>query len=171
MDYIQQSVKPPPVFQLDTYYLRPRIVRLESLRIASLNRSEKPVTEPWERLLEWARDYRLANYGPISPRFFGINTSPATLRENFEKFMTVGPDAQSDEVVTIRDFPGGLYAVTRADDTESSLALWQKLRSWLSRSNYQPSNRSCLEEHIVFIGLSPHEYELDLYLPIEHKAN
>ena len=71
----------------------------------------------WGTLLEWARASGLLD-AELAPHFFGFNNpNPSAGNPNYgyEQWITVGPDVADGAGVTIKEFPGGLYAVARCE--------------------------------------------------------
>lgn len=148
-----------------------RIVNLEPLHIATfLGFSASPEMDAWTALLSWAKEKRLMDTRP-SPRFFGFNNpspAPGSLNYGYEVWMTVPAGVSADSNVVIKDFTGGLYAVTGCKGVENITEAWGQLSAWLETSPYAMGNHQWLEEHLVFgIDTAPGDFVLDLYLPIK----
>jgi DNA gyrase inhibitor GyrI len=75
---------------------------------------------------------------------------------------------QSDDVATVKDFPGGLYAVTRCRGTNTITDTWHRLATWVENSQYQFGEHQWLEGHVgpVVTPQNVEELVLDLYAPI-----
>ncbi len=155
--------------------LEVRIVHLEPIRVASaLGFGPHPEMLAWTKILTWA-----AAKGFLKDlkghRFFGFNNpdpTPASPNYGYEQWITVGPDVQAEEDVTIKDFPGGLYAVNRCSLDTIEIA-WKRLIAWREASRYHCASMLCLEEALTpptgvdDIEARPlNETILDLYLPI-----
>jgi DNA gyrase inhibitor GyrI len=149
-----------------------RIVKLEPMRVAStVGFGPSPEELAWHKILSYAQEQGLLK-DREKRRFFGFNNpnpSPGSPNYGYEQWITVEPDTLPGEGVQIKDFPGGLYAVTRC-----SLAnigeRWQELVRWAESSPYTTSHKLCLEEALTppFDGI-PQEWDqiiLDLYLPV-----
>jgi AraC family transcriptional regulator len=153
--------------------LNVRIVKLEALHVASfLGFGKQPEDESHAKLLAWAKPK-----GYIDDlqhhRIFGFNNpdpSPGSPNYGYELWITVGSDEQPDEQISIRDFPGGLYAVARCemkgDLNETIPAAWKKLFLWCEKSRYKRGYHQWLEEHLRPDDPSERDWVLDLYLPI-----
>ena len=150
-----------------------QIVQLEPLHVASaLGFGTSPEAEAWKKLLEWARKKGLLTNKPKA-RFFGFNNpSPSHGSPNYgyEQWMTVEPDVQGDEAITIKDFPGGRYAVTRCQ-LHNIETTWKALVAWSEASPYRwtHNHHQWLEEAITppldsIVGKE--DAQMDLYLPI-----
>ncbi|HEX2907009.1 MAG TPA: GyrI-like domain-containing protein [Phototrophicaceae bacterium] len=147
-----------------------KIVRLEPLRVATtLGFGEGPEGLAWDKLMQWAEPRGLMTTTP-PPRLFGFNNPdpmPGNPVYGYEVWMTVGPEIISDDVVQVKDFSGGLYAVTRCTGTENIFPTWQKLVAWVENSPHQSARHQWLEEHLkVGSEIPESEFVLDLYLPI-----
>lgn len=126
-----------------------RIVQLEPLRVASaLGFGPSPEAIAWEKILGWARQNGLLPEGDATQpetsgvRFFGFNNpspSPGSPNYGYEQWMTVGPDVVGSGEIPIKEFPGGLYAVTRCE-LRNIEATWKALvRSQSPPLGAQPS--------------------------------
>lgn len=147
-----------------------QIVKLEPMRVAvTLGFGESPEGLAIEQMLAYAQ----ANgyeYGSAGHRVFGFNNpspTPGSPNYGYEVWMAVGPDAQPGQDVEIKDFPGGLYAVTRVKGVDNIFPAWQKLVAWVEASQYRALNELCLEEQISAAGAPLEELELALYEPVE----
>jgi len=145
--------------------LEVRIVRLEPLHVASaLGYGESPEELAWKKILAWAKSEGLLE-DLTAVRFFGFNNpdpSPASPNYGYEQWITVGPEVEAQGEIEIKDFSGGLYAVTRCQGIPSISATWKKLVAWLEDSPYERAHHQWLEE-----CLPPLEDNVfDLYAPI-----
>ena len=145
------------------------IVELPALRVAAaLGFGEGPEGLSQQKLIDWARALGLMEDGQ-EHRFFGFNNpspTPGSANYGYEMWMTVGPQVQGSGEVSIKEFPGGLYAVTRVVNVENTPGAWTRLVGWLENSPYRAGRHQWLEEHIQFLGLHYTEYVIDLYLPV-----
>jgi len=74
---------------------------------------------------------------------------------------------EAEGEVKIRDFPGGLYAVTRIKDLNQIGRVWKELAVWQEDSKYKRGNHQWLEELLSPLDLTHIEDLIfDLYLPI-----
>lgn len=147
-----------------------RIVKLEPLRVASFQGfGASPEHLAAQKLAAWA--------GPRGylddrkrRRIFGFNNpnpSPGSPNYGYEFWLVVGPEVGPEENVPIREFEGGLYAVTRCQSVEAIGATWQALVKWLTGSKYGHADHQWLEEHLnSTFPASDSELLLDLYAPI-----
>jgi len=78
--------------------------------------------------------------------------------------MTVGPDVEPEGEVKVKEFPGGLYAVTRWEAIPNP-QIWKQLVLWRENSQYKPAYHQWLEECLNPLE-PPEKLIFDLYLPI-----
>lgn len=150
-----------------------RIVRLPALHVASVHGfGKEPEAMAWQKLTTWAGPLGLLDK-PEQHRIFGFNNpnpAPGSPNYGYEFWITVGPDVIPTHEVELKDFAGGLYAVTRCDvqnDPGNRIpATWQQLVRWREGSKYKSARHQWLEEHISTSGLPEGDFILDLYLPI-----
>ncbi|MBA7616114.1 hypothetical protein ES703_23406 [subsurface metagenome] len=147
-----------------------RIVRLEPMRVAyTLGFGTSPEAEAWGKLLAWAKDKGLLDNFK-GHRLFGFNNPdpvPGNPNYGYEQWITVGPDAEPEGEVQVKEFDGGLYAVVRTKLSEITES-WQNLAAWVSDGKYEFASNQCLEECLGFTGGVPDlETEFDLYAPIK----
>ncbi len=154
--------------------LQVRIVELEPMRVASAHAySASPEGDAWTRLIAWAEPRRLLD-DPDTHRIFGFNNpdpSPGSPNYGYEFWIVVGPEVEPEGDIKIKDFSGGLYAVTRCEvkgNPEVIPNTWKALISWREESKYRYAHHQWLEEHIVSADAVPEEgwFVLDLYMPI-----
>ena len=149
-----------------------RIVQLEPMRVASAHGfGESPETLAWDRLTAWAKARGLWQDG-TARRFFGFNNpdpAPGSPNYGYETWMTVGPEVQSEGEITVKEFPGGRYAVTRCevkfpgDDIPNT---WKQLVAWVETSPHHPARHQWLEEHFFQGETNFEQFTLDLFMPI-----
>jgi len=148
-----------------------RIMTLKPFRAAVANAyGPSPEPEAIEEIFEYASKNGLLKPGV---RFFGDNNpypSAGTPDYGYDMYMTVGPEAQPEGKIEMRDFPGGLYAVMHCEGDPSMLfATWQELVAWAKNSKYDLVTDQCLEEHLYEDVVSSGSTKLagfDLYLRI-----
>ncbi len=147
-----------------------RIVDLARMRVAALvGTGKEPEMDGWKRLLDWAAGRHYLDKA-TAPRFFGFDiffNPDESIDHDYEVWMTVGPEVKSDETVTVKEFPGGHYAVTRVAGIDHIYDTWMELEAWVKAHHYEMGKHQCFEEHIKFIGLQPEKFVLDLYYPLK----
>ncbi len=150
-----------------------RIVRLEPFRVASfLGFGESPEELAWSKLLPWAKEKGLLE-NPEKHRIFGFNNpdpSAGSPNYGYEVWIVIDSDEiQSEGELEVKDFPGGLYAVTQCIVPKGQFevigATWQKLVAWREDSRYRYGVHQWLEETLP-LQLPDTEFVLDLYMPI-----
>lgn len=158
-----------------------KTVKLEPMRVASVRAvSKTPEHDSWEKMREWAEPKGLLQDIKKHPVFGFNNPDPSAGREDYgyEFWIRVEPDIKPEGEVEIKEFEGGLYAVTTCklkEELESEffrkegyLESWKKIVDWVKSSKYKMGKQQCLEKaHEP--GASEEELILDLYCPIEEK--
>jgi DNA gyrase inhibitor GyrI len=149
-----------------------RIVKLEPVQVAStIGFGPSPEELAWQKILAWADDKGLLEERD-KRRFFGFNNpnpSAGSPNYGYEQWITVEPGIEAEGEIEIKNFEGGLYAVTRCNLTNIG-EKWQELVKWVAGSRYKMLHELCLEEALTppYAGI-PQELDqiiLDLYLPI-----
>ncbi len=148
-----------------------RIVRLEPMRVATLMRlCDEPERRATAALTEWATARGIPLHAASGPRHFGFDNPPAaigTTDHGYEVWVVVGPEIASDDTVKVKDFSGGLYAVTRVQGTKNIRDTWMKLVAWVEQSPYRSASHQWLEESLkVGVDVPDEEITLDLFFPI-----
>jgi DNA gyrase inhibitor GyrI len=148
-----------------------RIERLDPMRIASVRVvSETPERDAWSKMREWAEPLKLLEDVEKNPVFGFNNPGPAPGRREYgyEFWIRIDPDIQPKGDIQLREFSGGLYAVTKCSllGDPNILETWKLLWDWVLESKYEHRKTHELEKPLN--PLSPEEdLILDLYLPIE----
>jgi DNA gyrase inhibitor GyrI len=92
------------------------IIRLPPMRVASVRViSETPERDAWEKIRAWAESKGLLSDPDATP-VFGFNNPPPTedrKEYGYEFWIRVDPDTEVTDELETKDYPGGLYAVTR----------------------------------------------------------
>jgi AraC family transcriptional regulator len=148
-----------------------RIIRLEPQHVAmSYGFGSGPEGIAWEKMLAFVYAKGLdKDLG--AHRFFGFNNpspAPGSPNYGYEQWITVGPEVQGDGEVKLKDFSGGLYAVTHCHLAHIT-DVWMQLVGWREKSRYRPANHQWLEEIITdpIAHAIDGDSEFDLYLPIQ----
>jgi effector-binding domain-containing protein len=150
--------------------LEVRIVELEPMRVATaLGFGESPEPIAWGKILAFGESRGLLK-DLDKVRFFGFNNpdpSPGSPNYGYEQWMTVGEEVEAEGDVKIKDFEGGVYAVTRFKDLNRIGNVWKALVVWQEDSKYRRGNHQWLEEQISPPDTASFEDLIfDLYLPI-----
>jgi DNA gyrase inhibitor GyrI len=156
--------------------LEVRIVKLEPMRVAWANGfGPEPESIAWDKIMAFIKSN---NIEVKDHRFFGYNNpnpSPGSPNYGYDQWVTVGADAKATDDVKIKDFPGGLYAVTRCSLGNIG-PTWKKLVEWRDDSKYMEAHHQWLENALnaeIFASDKADDadyifanFSLDLYLPI-----
>ena len=148
-----------------------RIVDLPEMRVASaLGYGTEPEDQAFSILIPFAESIGLKPGDP-GYRTFGFNNpnpSPGSPNYGYEVWLPVGPDIEAQEPMTIKDVPGGKYAVTRFTGLSNIGTVWRELVAWFEDSPYTrpPNWCTCLEEVINPTETDPEKWAFDIYLPV-----
>jgi AraC family transcriptional regulator len=102
-------------------------------------------------------------------RFFGYNNpdpSPGSPNYGYDQWITIDASMQVEDPIKVKEFPGGLYAVTRCAGVQNIHATWQELVVWREASKYRMGQHQWLEELITPPDGLWDKAQFDLYLPI-----
>lgn len=149
-----------------------RISTLESMRVASFHAfGPSPELDAAAKLVDWAKPKRYLDE-PENHRIFGFNNpNPSVGSPNYgyEFWIQIEPETEVDKDVTVKEFEGGLYAVTRSYGIETITATWMKLAEWVeNNSKYRYGTQEMLEEHVGPFPFDVSEdFTLDLYCSIQ----
>jgi effector-binding domain-containing protein len=146
-----------------------KIVRLEPTRVISAyGFGESPEGQAWEKLKDFAFSKGLVKAGE-SPQTFGFNNpspSPGSPNYGYEIWLPVDEEIQPEGELRVKDFPGGLYAVTQFTGLENIGEVWRRLAAWREGSKYKRGAHQWLEELLTWPDMPEEEYTFNLYLPI-----
>jgi DNA gyrase inhibitor GyrI len=146
--------------------LEVRIVRLEPVRVAAaLGFGSSPEGIAWDKLLTWMRAKGLKF---DEHRFFGFNNpdpSPGSPNYGYEQWVTVEPAVEPEGEIKVKEFGGGLYAVTRCKLPQIT-EVWKQLVAWREDSPYKCAHHQWLEECITPPDTPFDDIIMDIYLPI-----
>lgn len=148
-----------------------RISILEPMRVASFHAyGPSPELDAAAKLVDWAQPRGYLNE-PEKPRIFGFNNpnpSAGSPNYGYEFWIQIGPEIKVEKGVTVKEFEGGLYAITRSCGIENITANWMKLAEWVeNNSKYRFGTKEMLEEHIgPFPFDISEDFTLDLYCSI-----
>lgn len=152
-----------------------RLVTLDPLRVASsYGFGSEPEGQAWAGILSWCQQHISEGELPHH-RFFGFNNpspTPGSPNYGYEQWVTTDPQAQPEGNIQVKDFPGGLYAVTRCTGIPSIPPTWQRLVAWLDDHPFRLGSHQWLEECLTpqaMLGGSEPDIEqmvFDLYMPV-----
>lgn len=149
-----------------------RIIELKPFQVAYYRaESASPELDAWNVLLPWAKAKGLMDLA--TTRFFGFNNpnpSPDRPTYGYEVWVTVPQGVTPDGPVAIKEFGGGLYAVTTTYLYEIQ-ERWQKLVGWMhAGGEWELAQHQWLEESIdPDKSLGQDTAQLDLFMPIKRK--
>ena len=145
--------------------LEVRIVDLAPMRVACAHGfGASPEELAAEKIQALVDEKGLTNY-----RQFGFNNpnpSPGSPNYGYDIWITVGTDEEGSDEIEIKDFGGGLYAVTRFKGLQNIGTVWQALVNWCDGSPYQMAHHQWLESLLPPRDVATEEFVFDLYLPI-----
>ncbi len=143
-----------------------RIVTLPPMRVAAaLGFGTEPESLAWQKIIAWAQPLGLLER---PHRWFGFNNpspAPGSPNYGYEQWITLDSEVPPAEGITIKQFPGGLYAVTRCT-LPVIFETWQEFVVWRENSRYRSGQHQWLEEAFLPHEPSMDDMELDLYMPI-----
>jgi DNA gyrase inhibitor GyrI len=176
-DYIQKTHnkrREPSVKELKV-----SVARLEPMHVASTRTiSATPEREAWEKMQAWAEPKGLLEDIEKHPVFGFNNPDPSPDRKEYgyEFWIRVEPDFEPEGEIEIKEFKGGLYAVTTCklkEEIESEffqkagyLESWKRIVDWVKSSKYKFGKHQSLEKAHDPMA-SDEGLILDLYCPIE----
>jgi DNA gyrase inhibitor GyrI len=152
-----------------------RVERLPAMRVAWARAvSGSPERDAWQALGGWAKAEGLLDDPQAHPVFGFNNPSPSGgAREyGYEFWVAVGPGAAPPEGIGLKDFPGGLYAVTscRLSGGPSVPQCWKALLRWVHSSPYAWRRTAHELEKVRDPLAAAADMELELYLPLEDSS-
>lgn len=150
--------------------------KMEPMRVASYKAfSLTPEDDSFDYIQKWAKEKGLLDlqYGY---RIFGFDVAGSLKPDGqygYEVWMTIPQDFDApDDLVEIKEFDGGYYAVTTTTIRDIS-ATWNRFREWLKLSKYDLGEHQWLEEHLSFDKWSEYrnqeDMKVDLYMPIKEE--
>jgi DNA gyrase inhibitor GyrI len=152
--------------------IKVEIVKLEPLRVASFyGFGPNPEEIAWGKLEEWAKPLGYLDDRDNHPIYGFNNPNPSDGSPNYgyEFWIEIGTEGKPSGDMQIKDFQGGLYAVTRCpvpkDDFEVIGATWHQLATWLEDSSYNFGEHQWLEKHLT-ADAPELVFILDLMIPI-----
>ena len=152
----------------DEMELDVKIVTLEPMRVASFRAvSESPEHEAAEMLIEWATGKGILGDLEKHPIYGFNNPNPMKGKKEYgyEFWIKVDED-YNEENISVKDIPGGRYAVTTCRDLSEIGELWMSLSNWVKENGYEfRQEAECLEK-THNIGAADNQLVLDLYEPI-----
>jgi DNA gyrase inhibitor GyrI len=149
-----------------------RIVRLNPMRVASWRAvSRTPERDAWQKLAAWAEPKGLLNNLEKHPVFGFNNPNPSPERPEYGYEFWIRIDAKNEPEgdIEVKEFPGGLYAVTtcqlQGDPLGNVPEIWMMLGEWVQSSDHKWRPTHELEKPQDPLA-SEDDMVLDLFLPI-----
>jgi DNA gyrase inhibitor GyrI/DNA-binding transcriptional ArsR family regulator len=161
--------------------LRIEIKNLPPMRIASARViSKTPEQDTWKKLEQFATPLGLLTDFK-NARVFGFN-NPDPIKGQpeygYEFWIQVDSSVKPVEGISIKEFPGGLYATAKCNlrdelasgfiEQHGIMEAWFLLNKWVQNSIYEAGNHQWLERMLA----SPSgtvDIEMELYHPIQRK--
>ncbi len=148
-----------------------RIVTLQPTRVASTyGFGGGPEKIAWKKMIDFVKSKGLDRDGQVH-RYLGFNNpnpAPGSPNYGYEQWITIGPEIKAEGEIKVKEFNGGLYAVSRCKLSNIGEA-WQALAAWREKSQYRYGRHQWLEE-VLIPPTDENEIdedgEIDLYLPI-----
>ena len=144
-----------------------RIVQLEPMRVATAHGFGTDPEEQASNKIMAFMDSRGLTFEDV--RWFGFNNpdpSPGSPNYGYDVWITVGLEEDGEGEVEIKDFEGGLYAVTRFQDLNNIGQVWRQLVLWREDSHYKKGHHQWLENLLSHPHTPIEDFAFDLYLPI-----
>jgi DNA gyrase inhibitor GyrI len=147
-----------------------RIERIPPMRVAWVRAvGPSPEQDAWSRLSAWAVTAGLLD-DPAAHPVFGFNNPPPSAgapEYGYEFWVAVESDARPPEGMGLKDFEGGLYAVTSCRLGPGMPHCWRALLRWVHASPHTWRRSAHELERIVNPLAPPDETVVDLCLPLE----
>lgn len=146
-----------------------RFLELKPMKVAYYHTvSNQPEDEAWNVLYAWVKERGLDQKS--TTRYFGFNRPGKNQEHGYEMWATVTDEIEPSGEVQIKQFDGGLYAVSSLYGYDIPEA-WKRLNSWVKNSKYQANSHQGLEEHFLFNGnmFVGETFQLDIYYPVSIK--
>ncbi len=155
-----------------------RLMELDPMRAAWYRyEGREPEDAAIQNLIDWATRKGLLKKSP-PPRFYGFNNPEPQFRDpvyGYEFWIVVDDDVAGDDLVGVKDVPGGLYVVARGLEEGWKWAR-RRFGFWAEENGYVYDDaRQWLEEHVPVVERLPQFPDLegeerwasiDVHLPI-----
>lgn len=149
--------------------LQVKVVKLEPMRVVSFHGfGEEPEDIAFKKLREWATPKGFLD-DLENHRVFGFNNpdpSPGSPNYGYEVWIEIEEGMEVEEGITVKEFGGGLYGVTRIVGLENIGPGWGGLVAWRESSKYKCGNKQWLEQSLKPGEAPLEEITLDLHIPI-----
>ena len=143
--------------------LQVHLERLPAMRVAHICvQGETPEGDAIEKITAWAKSKGITG----NFRLFGYDNCQPYPNHIYTTWLTVGPDVEASDGVGVKDFPGGLFAVTHVTGAGNIARTWDKLVQWAQDAGHRLGRNPGLEEIISPPDVPESELRLDLFLPL-----
>ena len=149
--------------------LEVEIVQLKPMRVAaSLGFGPNPEELAFSQMYEFASTKGLLEEGvlPITYGFNNPDPSPGSPNYGYEVWLPIPDDINSEGEISIVDFQGGDYVVTRFQGLEKIGEVWKQLVMWQENSEYERGSHQWLEKLLNSSETNIEKMMFELYLPI-----
>jgi len=147
-----------------------RIERLKPTRVAWVRVvGRSPEQEAWSFLAPWASAAGLLD-DPLAHPVYGFNNpppAPGIAEYGYEFWVAVDSETRPPEGVGLKEFEGGLYAVTSCHVGEDMPQRWKALLRWVHSSRHNWRRTAHELERIQNPQAPSHEIVVDLCLPVD----
>ncbi len=151
-----------------------KVVRLDPMHVAAAyGFGERPEDQAWQQVGQFVKQAGLENDGQRH-RYFGFNNpspTPGSPNYGYEQWITLAPETETIGAIKIKEFDGGLYAITPCKLSRIG-ETWQQLAAWLEKSTYRLGKHQWLEECLQpsleksAPEVGEENIEMVLYMPI-----
>jgi len=153
-----------------TVALDVRIERLPPMRVAWVcSVGGSPEQDAWRQLRAWAGPAGLLA-DPIAHPVFGFNNPAAAAgvpEYGYELWIGVDAEHQPPEPIGVKQFEGGVYAVTSCTLGPQMPERWKALLRWVHSSQHRWRRTTHELEHLVDPLAAPEAMTVELCLPVE----
>ena len=152
--------------------LEVRKTDLPTMTVASVvGFGKEPEPEALRLMKEYASKIGVEIASPEHP-MFGFNNpdpQPGIEEYGYELWMRVELGTMAEEPITIKEFPGTSYVVTRLIGVSNIARVWNELGAWYDEeyADAPPSNHYGYESLLTPNELDPEKWVFDLYMIVE----
>ncbi len=150
--------------------LEVRIERLRPMRVAWVRSvGTSPEQDAWRLLSAWAGPAGLLT-DPVAHPVFGFNNpaaAPGVPEYGYEFWLAVDADVQLPSSIGVKEFEGGLYAITSCQLGPAMPEVWKALLRWVHTSQFRWRRTTHELERLVNPMAAPDTMTVELCLPLE----
>ncbi len=128
-----------------------------------------PEQEAWKLLSARAGPAGLLG-DPVAHPVFGFNSpaaAPGASEYGYELWLGLDADTQPPRPIEVKEFEGGLYAVTSCPLGPGMPERWKALLRWVHASPHRWRRSAHELEHFTGTAASPETMTVELCLPVE----